>query len=360
MTGPQTMMAGAASTFLSPGWALAIGVAVLGMICLAVWPRWGLWDRWRRYRTLRNRILSEDALKHLHRCERERCRATIPSLAGALQVSPNHVAEVLGDMERRGLISVLGEEIQLAATGRAYALSVIRAHRLWERHLAEQTGVAEKDWHRLAERHEHFLSPEAADALSARLGHPTHDPHGDPIPTAGGEWVAHGGKPLSALGILQTGRIVHLEDEPPAIYEQLTALGLYPNMRVRLLEAGPGGIRFWAEGDEHLLTPLAAANISVVPEMVEEEIEAPSGSGLHLLKPGESARVVGVSPRCRGPERRRLLDLGIVPGTVIAAELASPGGDPIAYRIRGALIALRREQARLIQVARGASEAAAA
>jgi Fe2+ transport system protein FeoA len=55
--------------------------------------------------------------------------------------------------------------------------------------------------------------------------------------------------------------------------------------------------------------------------------------------------VTGLSRSLRGPQRRRLLDLGFVPGTLIEAEISSAMGDPIAYRVRGALIALRREQA---------------
>ena len=65
---------------------------------------------------------------------------------------------------------------------------------------------------------------------------------------------------------------------------------------------------------------------------------------------GQEATVVDISAACRGLERRRLLDLGIVPGTVVRAELQSAGGDPIAYRIRGAMIALRKDQADLIYV----------
>jgi len=66
--------------------------------------------------------------------------------------------------------------------------------------------------------------------------------------------------------------------------------------------------------------------------------------------PGETVRVRRLTSACRGPQRRRLLDLGVVPGTTITAELASPGGDPVAYRIRGALIALRRQQAAWIEI----------
>jgi DtxR family Mn-dependent transcriptional regulator len=99
-----------------------------------------------------------------------------------------------------------------------------------------------------------------------------------------------------------------------------------------------------------VLAPIAAANISAMPIETTQPTTGLYGDRLDSLKPGEQAKVVGLSPRSRGPERRRLLDLGILSGTVISAELSSPGGDPIAYRIRGALIALRKEQAQLIHI----------
>ena len=78
---------------------------------------------------------------------------------------------------------------------------------------------------------------------------------------------------------------------------------------------------------------------------------------LSSIGPGESAEVVALAATCRGAQRRRLLDLGVVPGTRITNELRGPSGDPTAYRIRGALIALRRDQAHHIFVHRP-SEAA--
>jgi Fe2+ transport system protein FeoA len=75
---------------------------------------------------------------------------------------------------------------------------------------------------------------------------------------------------------------------------------------------------------------------------------------LDELETGESAVVTGIGND--GPERRRMMDLGILPGTVITAEMRSPLGDPTAYRVRGALLALRRDQARHIQIAHIAAE----
>ena len=61
--------------------------------------------------------------------------------------------------------------------------------------------------------------------------------------------------------------------------------------------------------------------------------------------------VSGISVACQGLQRRRLLDLGVVPGTRIQARMRSPLGDPVAYDVRGALVALRRRQALWIQLA---------
>ena len=71
---------------------------------------------------------------------------------------------------------------------------------------------------------------------------------------------------------------------------------------------------------------------------------------LDAARIGEPLRVVEISRACQGPERRRLLDLGLVRGTEITARFASAAGDPVAYTIRGALIALRRRQASWIAV----------
>jgi Fe2+ transport system protein FeoA len=69
---------------------------------------------------------------------------------------------------------------------------------------------------------------------------------------------------------------------------------------------------------------------------------------LDKLEIGQSAKVIGL--KSTGTNRRHLMDLGILPGTIITAEMVSPLGDPTAYRVRGAIIALRHEQAHEIQI----------
>jgi len=71
---------------------------------------------------------------------------------------------------------------------------------------------------------------------------------------------------------------------------------------------------------------------------------------LMALKDRASAEIVALDEACQGFTRRRFLDLGLTPGTTIYPELTNPFGDPRAYRVRGTLIALRRDQAAQIWV----------
>ncbi len=331
---------------------LLIGLALLAGLAVVFWPEYGLLSRWRHFRRLSHRVLTEDALKQIYKLELRDEHPTLPGIAGLLQIHPNRAAELLSEMVNSGLLEWQADCLKLTPEGSRAALHVLRAHRLWERYLAEETGYSESDWHTQAERWEHALTPQDANALAQQLGYPTHDPHGDPIPTALGEIQTHGGRPLPELkpnGIL---RIVHVEDEPEVVYAQLLAEGLYPGMNVRLIEVSPQRVRFWADGDEHVLAPIVAANLSVVAVGNDADGVLARVETLDQLKQGETARVLQVSRRVHGPERRRMMDMGILPGTSIQVELNGPAGDPRAYRVRGAMIALRAEQARQISIQR--------
>lgn len=328
---------------------------IVGTLALAAaflfWPVRGFFWRWSRAFRATDRVLIEDALKHLYDCEYRQIPCTLYSLSGALRISANRAARLLARLAELELVTLAERGYGLTPDGRSYALRVIRIHRLWERYLSDETSLDAARWHREAERREHRISPEEADALAAQMGHPRFDPHGDPIPTAPGDLPPRKGRPLTALAVGELGAIVHVEDEPQAVHEQLIAENLHPGMRVRVVESGPNRIRFEADAEEHVLAPVVATNVSVIPLPREREMPGPFErlSGLAL---GDKAEVIGISPTCRGTERRRLLDLGVIPGTVVEAELENPHRDPVAYRIRGALIALRREQADLIHIRR--------
>ncbi|MBK8481575.1 MAG: DtxR family transcriptional regulator [Proteobacteria bacterium] len=314
--------------------------------------------RWWRHQRDGERVQVEDALKHVYECEYHQRSCSWQTLSGVLGLSSGRALSLLERLVALGLVVSSADDgaCRLTPNGRRDALRVIRIHRLWERYLAEETGVAATDWHTVADRREHRTTWEEAQALASQMGHPRYDPHGDPIPTADGEMPPPLGQPLSQLAPGTWAEIVHVEDEPPAVYAQLLAQGLQVGMRVRVFESSAERIRFEVGGEEQVLAPIIAANLAV--QALPGDAGGSPQLALSLLGPGEQGRVRGISPLCVGVARRRFFDLGFVPGTLIGVEMRSRHGDPTAYRIRGALIALRREQAELIQVEREAEAVA--
>ncbi len=329
------------------GPALAFGLLLL--FAAFAWPRYGIAARWIRYGDLLQRAALEHALKHLHHCEYLGENASLEGLAGAVGVSRDRVVRLLDTLERAGLVEVARGRARLTHAGRREALRVIRTHRLWERFFAEHSGLDETHWHDAADRREHVTSAEEMEQLAASLGHPRFDPHGAPIPTASGDLPSTRGIRLSELKPGQIGRVVHVEDEPTALHEQLVLQGLNVGALVRALVCDASSIQLDLGGEEQRVALVAAANVSVEPLEMPRLDDARFERLAHLPL-GRRARVVGLLPSCHGIQRRRLLDLGLVAGTIVEPELRSASGDPTAYRIRGALIALRAEQAKRIQV----------
>jgi DtxR family transcriptional regulator, Mn-dependent transcriptional regulator len=336
---------------VDPLLALAAFAVLALAVGLIVWPRRGLLARAARRRAVSERVRLEDAVKHCLTMEGSGRVATVDSLAGALEI-PRDVAAVLaGRLAAQGFAHADDGALRLTETGRHEALRVVRSHRLVERYLADRTGVDPAEWHAEAERIEHELSEAEAERLSASMGHPLVDPHGDPIPTAGGELPEGRGAALTSLAVGESARVTHVEDEPAETFGRLVEAGLRPPALLTRLEAPAGRVRFRLDGVVQEVDALAASGVTVEPLLEGEEADTVTAHAtLASLAPGESARVLRLSPACQGPQRRRLLDLGVVPGTVITAEFASASGDPVAYRIRGALIALRRRHAEWIVV----------
>jgi DtxR family Mn-dependent transcriptional regulator len=323
---------------------LIVGLVIIVFLIWVYLPTNGLIAHLKRSKKNTHRVLIEDSLKHLYNCEYNRINCTLNSVAGNVSISADDAAKVVKKLEELELITSHETGISLTPEGRAYALRIIRTHRLWEKYLADETSVGEEDWHIAAEEIEHNITPAQADALAAQIGNPVFDPHGDPIPSAKGDLPVKKGSALSTLKMGEFARIIHIEDEPHAIYSQLIAAGLYPGMQVRMIELSKDRIKFLANGDEVVLAPLFAKNVTIVPIKGESTVTEKFRS-LSALSVGDKGIVLGISKRCRGQQRRRLMDLGIVPGTEIEAEMKSIGGDPVAYKIRGASIALRKTQA---------------
>ena len=328
---------------------------VLALLALAVvMPHYGFAARLRLRRAARARERTENALKHLLRQATDGHSASFQSLKGELGLSDRVLLALTERLEHEGLIHSDGAHLKLTPDGERLALHVLRAHRLWEVYLAEELGMPIDRVHAEAERQEHRLSPQQVDRLSAWMGHPNVDPHGDPIP-ADGVVPEVPGTVLSAWPLSTPARIVHLEDEPPLAYAQLTAEGLKLGQVVRVIERTPARLVLSDGENEYRLAPMLAANVHVVAA-ADAPVALDGVMPLTKLPSGASADIVALDPAFRGFARRRLLDLGFTPGARIRSELQTFTGDPRAYRLRGTTIALRREQSDRVLVKALAAE----
>jgi DtxR family Mn-dependent transcriptional regulator len=282
--------------------------------------------------------------------------ASIRSLKGELGLGDGAAMSLVERLEREGLIRTDGTQLRLTPEGERVALHVLRAHRLWELYLADELGVPVARVHAEAERQEHRLSPQQLDRLSASMGHPPFDPHGDPIPAADGRVPESPGTVLTEWPLSQPARIVHLEDEPPLAYAQLSAEGLRLGQVVRVIDRSPTRIVLSDGENEIRLAPMLAANVHVAAASTESPVSLAGVIPLTDLPSGAAADIVALDPSFRGFARRRLLDLGFTPGARIRSELATFTGDPRAYRLRGTTIALRREQSDRVLVKALATE----
>jgi DtxR family transcriptional regulator, Mn-dependent transcriptional regulator len=321
-------------------------VATLLLVAIA-WPRHGLAARLRRLLRMTERTRVEDAIKHLYHAGERGEVVTDGALATSLQMGRARAHDLLGRLAARGLAESHDGGHRLTTSGRRDALRVVRSHRLLERYLADRTGIGPEEWHEVAEEQEHALTPEEVEALAAAMGQPRFDPHGDPIPTASGELPGDDGVSLTTLDVGDSAVVRHLEDEPRAAYDQTRALGLALGMPLVVRARDTSAVTVAFDGRTVTLPLSCALAVTVARCSPTDTARLPT---LADIRPGQSARVRAISSRCQGAQRRRLLDLGVVPGTEIVAELDSASGDPMAYRIRGALIALRRQQAEWIVI----------
>jgi DtxR family Mn-dependent transcriptional regulator len=321
-------------------WVLAFLLAAAAVF----WPRLGLRDQMRTRRARQQRWHFEDALKHVLAWQQRGQDATPESLGGALGLPQRKILQLITRMEERRLLQSSGGALRLTSSGEQWALHVVRAHRLWERYLADDAGMPMGKLHQAAEKAEHHLSAENLDVLEAHLGHPERDPHGDPIPAADGSLPPVDAVPLSDWPESKAARIVHIEDEPDVIFQQILAEGLRPGTTIRILENTPRRLVVSDGRDEHRLARVVAANIQVAA--VSPGKERPAGARrLSELTAGQAAEVIELDSQTRGFSRRRLLDLGLTPQARVEAALENFFGDPRGYRVRGTLIALRRQQA---------------
>ncbi|MDI6401055.1 metal-dependent transcriptional regulator [Balneolaceae bacterium ANBcel3] len=126
----------------------------------------------------------EDYLKEIFKLNEVNTTVSLQDLADRLKVKPASVTGMMKKLKQLGLVTYEPyKEVALTDVGEAIALEVLRHHRLLELYLARHLNYSWDEIHEEAERLEHVISEKFEAAIAELMGHPTHDPHGDPIPT---------------------------------------------------------------------------------------------------------------------------------------------------------------------------------
>ena len=177
---------------------------------------------------------TQDYLKHIFELSEAGRPASTNDLAARLEVKP---ASVTGMVQRLAsteppLVHYQKHQgVTLTPDGERAALEIVRHHRLLEAWLVESLGYSWDEVHQEACRLEHVISEDFEARIDAALGHPTHDPHGDPIPDAELVMPNDDSCPLSSLRPMQGAIILRVTDEDPSLLRHLGELGLVPGAR---------------------------------------------------------------------------------------------------------------------------------
>jgi DtxR family Mn-dependent transcriptional regulator len=199
----------------------------------------------------------EDYAKAIYALERRAGEAvTTNALAERLGVTPGSASGMVKRLAELGLVEHEPYRgVQLTDDGRRVALEVIRHHRLLELYLVQSLGVPWDRVHEEAEVLEHVLSEELEELIAAKLGNPTHDPHGDPIPTRELTIEEEPTQSLQSLQAAATGRFTRVSDSDPEMLRFLADRGISPGDSFEVIDKQPfGGPLFIRFGDNvHVL-----------------------------------------------------------------------------------------------------------
>ncbi len=173
-------------------------------------------------------VAIDDYLKTIyHHTEWQTAKITPSQLAAKLGLAPSTVTEMVQKLSAQELVSHRPYgPISLTDAGERRAAAIIRRHRLIETWLVREFGYAWDEVHDEAEVLEHAISDRLLEGISARLGHPRFDPHGDAIPDADGHVDREPFVRLDEVAAGHTGRVLRVSDSDPDLLRALEAAGI--------------------------------------------------------------------------------------------------------------------------------------
>lgn len=200
----------------------------------------------------------EDYLKTIYKLQSHGEEAPVPTgeIADAMDISAASVSNMVKRLTQMELVEYESYRgVTLTETGMKIALEVIRHHRLLELYLREVMDYPWDKLHEEAEHLEHHISEDFEEKLEEMLGNPTHDPHGDPIPTRSGSIAETATRPLASVESGESVVIRRVSDTDPQLLTHLEEIDLLPTNEVAVVEksAFNGPLTVRANGNEHIV-----------------------------------------------------------------------------------------------------------
>jgi DtxR family Mn-dependent transcriptional regulator len=194
----------------------------------------------------------EDYAKAIYALEERDGTVTTTALATRLGVTPASASGMIRKLHEQGLVSHEPYRgVSLTPRGRRLALEIVRHHRLLETYLAESLGMPWDRVHAEAEVLEHHLSEDLEARIAAKLGDPTHDPHGDPIPSADLTLHPDDTKALAALEPGESATLARVSDAEPEMLRYLSERGIAPGAQLTVVDKQPFGGPVFVTVGEH-------------------------------------------------------------------------------------------------------------
>lgn len=186
--------------------------------------------------------------------------AAVGDIAAALNVTAGTVTSMVKKLARDGLVRAERYGgVHLTAKGRRLALAVLRRHRLVEAFLVNTLGFDWSEVHEEAERLEHAISDKLLDRLDVFLGHPSHDPHGDPIPDPEGRTRADQLRTLAEVNAGRRVRVMRVTNQSASFLQFVAKSGIQPGRRLRVESRSEEAGTVQVKPDAHDLISLSQA-----------------------------------------------------------------------------------------------------
>lgn len=209
----------------------------------------------------------EDYLKAIYILETEGNGATTTNIAETLNISSASVTNMLKRLSGMNFIEHKSYKgATLTEAGEKIALEILRHHRLLELYLQEVMGYSWDEVHDEAEKLEHHISEQFEDKIAELLDHPTHDPHGDPIPSKDGVVPEMASLALTDAELEVSYIIGRVRDQDPELLRYLEKTGIIPGVKLTILKKDPfeGPVQIRLEQEEKTIGFKIASQIYLV------------------------------------------------------------------------------------------------